>query len=36
MIDLYVDDVTLKKIEQKHGSQILVFSNEAKGESATP
>lgn len=32
MIDLYVDDVTLKKIEQKHGSQVLVFANEVKDE----
>lgn len=32
MIDLYVDDVTLKKIEQKHASQVLVFTNEAKDE----
>ena len=32
MIDLYVDDVSLKKIEQKCGSQVLVFTNEAKDE----
>ena len=32
MIDLYIDDVTLKNIEQKHRSQILVFANEAKDE----
>ena len=32
MIDLYVDDVSLKKIEQKCGSQVLVFTNEEKDE----
>lgn len=32
MVDLYVDDVTLDKVEQKHGSQVLIFKNKAKDE----
>ena len=35
MVDLYVDDASLVKIDQKHGTQILVFKNEAKDETVS-
>lgn len=33
MIDLYVDDVSLVKIQEKDNQQILIFSNSGKDES---
>lgn len=33
MIDLYVDDVSLTEIQDKHDQHILVFKNKDKDES---
>lgn len=32
MVDLYIDDISLVRVEPKHGSQVLIFKNEAKDE----
>lgn len=32
VVDLYVDDVSLKKIESRHGSQVLIFQHNEKDE----
>lgn len=32
MIDLYLDEMSLVRVEQKHGAQVLLFKNDAKDE----
>ncbi|MBD5112109.1 MAG: hypothetical protein HDT42_06170 [Ruminococcaceae bacterium] len=32
MIDLYLDDIVLSKIQEKHNEQILIFRNNEKDE----
>lgn len=35
MVDLYMDGMSLVRVYQKHGSQLLVFQNKEKDEMIT-